>query len=113
MKPPIAMDDFRALHLAAGQIIHVNVIRRRKRSAYHVRIDFGRTIGERWSVIQATREYTESEMENRIVIALINVPRRRVLETDSEVLILGVPAPDGTVSLLGPSRGAQLGGDVY
>ena len=112
-KPLVSLDDFRRIHLAAAQVVHVEVLRHQKQSAYRVRLDFGAGIGERWSIVQATREYSELDMQDKVVIAVVNVPPRRIFGTESEVLILGVEAADGSVSLLEPSRGAKLGSDVY
>ena len=41
------------------------------------------------------------------------MPPKNIAGFRSEVLILGVPAEDGTLSLLRPDRGARLGGSVY
>jgi tRNA-binding protein len=59
------------------------------------------------------RSYSHEEILGRLVVAVVNFPPKNIAGFQSEVLILGVPAEDGSLSLLEPSRGAQLGGRVY
>lgn len=106
-------DDFLKLHMAVGRVVEVHDFERARRPSYNVRIDFGADIGDRWSSVQAKSEYAKDEMLGRLVVAVVNLPPKNIAGFKSEVLILGVPAEDGSLSLLEPSRGAELGGKVY
>jgi tRNA-binding protein len=47
------------------------------------------------------------------VIAVTNFPPRQIGPFMSEVLVLGVPDPDGAVVLLAPDLDTPLGGRVF
>lgn len=106
-------DDFLNLQLAVGKIVEVQDFERARNPSYKVKIDFGPEKGERWSAIQAKNEYSKEELVGRLIIAVLNFPPKNIAGFQSEVLILGVPAEDGSLSLLEPSRGATIGGAVY
>ncbi len=110
----IAYDDFARVDMRVGQIVQVEDFDRARKPTYKVRVDFGSDIGERWSSVQAKREYTKEELLGKQVIAVVNFSPKNIAGFMSEVLILGVPAEDSTLSILEPShRPAQLGGRVY
>ena len=111
---PITFDDFMKVDMRVGKIIHVEPFPRARKPTYKIKVDFGLEIGEKWSSVQAAREYAEEEMLGRQVIGVVNFPPKNIAGFMSEVLIIGVPAEDGSLSLLEPSRRpAQLGGRVY
>ena len=77
--------------------------------AYRLRLDFG-SGRERTSSAQITRTYPEpAALVGRLVVAVVNLPPRRVAGFVSEVLVLGALAPDGEIPLLGVDDGAQPG----
>jgi tRNA-binding protein len=47
------------------------------------------------------------------VIGVVNLPPKNIAGFLSEVLILGVDGRDGQLSLLTPSRDAELGARMY
>jgi tRNA-binding protein len=111
--PEITWDDFERIDMRAGIIVEVQPFERARRPTYKVLVDFGEEIGTKWSSVQAGAEYTDDEMLGRLVVAVVNFPPKNIAGVLSEVLILGVPAEDGSLSLLEPSRGARLGSRVY
>lgn len=112
-KPEVTYDDFEKLHIAAGKIVHVEPFERARVPSYKVKIDFGEDIGEKWSSAQARTAYSEVDLLGRLVVGVVNFPPKNIAGFQSEVLLLGVEAEDGSLSLLEPSRGARLGADVY
>ena len=113
MKPTITYDDFAKVQIATGKVVEVLPFERARTPTYKLRVDFGDDIGERWTSAQARAEYSVEDMLDRLVVAIINLPPKNVAGFMSEVLVLGVPAEDGSLSLLTPSRGGRLGGDVH
>ena len=109
----ITYDDFVKIEMRTGKIIHVEDFPRAKKPSYKVKADFGPEVGIKWSCVQAKREYTQEELLNRQVIGVLNFPPKNIAGFMSEVLLLGVPAADGGLSLLIPSREALIGGRVY
>jgi len=57
--------------------------------------------------------YRPEELRGKLVIAVVNFPPRQIGPVRSEVLVLGVPDPDGAVVLLEPSLDVTLGGRVF
>lgn len=109
----ISYDDFTRVDIRVGKIVAVEDFPRARKPAYKVQVDFGSEIGLKWSSVQAKREYTQEEMLGRQVLGVVNFPSKNIAGFLSEVLILGVPAEDGSLSLLMPSRPAQLGSRIY
>jgi tRNA-binding protein len=112
MTDTASYDDFLKLDLRVGEIVEVQDFPRARNPAYKVRVRFGESIGERWSSVQATN-YPKDALLGLQVIAVVNFPPKNIAGFLSECLVLGVPGEDGALSLLVPSRPAQLGGRVY
>jgi len=106
------IDDFSALDIRTGVIATVEDFPRAKKPSYRVGVDFGDSIGVKWSSIQATN-YSKDVLVGMQVVGIVNLPPRNIAGFMSEVLILGVPGEDGFLSLLSPTRPAKLGGAVY
>lgn len=106
-------DDFTKLDIRAGKIVHVEDFERARKPTYKVQVDFGTEVGLKWSSVQAKREYASDKLLGMLVVGIVNFPPKNIAGFMSEVLILGVPAEDGSLSVLTPSRGATLGGHVY
>ncbi|MFN8379764.1 MAG: tRNA-binding protein [Anaerolineae bacterium] len=105
-------DDFQKLEMRVGEIVEVQDFPRARNPSYKVRVNFGADVGERWSSVQATN-YSKDELIGRQVIGVVNFPPKNIAGFQSECLILGVPGVDGKLSLLVPSRPADLSGRVY
>ncbi len=63
--------------------------------------------------LQLTTLYTPETLVGRLVVAAVNLGVRRINGFASEVLVLGLPDPDGNVVLLAPERDVPLGGRVF
>lgn len=109
----ISIDDFFKVDMRVGKIIDVEDFKRAKKPAYRVKIDFGEEIGIKQSSMQAKLDYKAEELIGRQVIAIVNLPPKNIAGFMSEVLVLGVIAKDGGLSLLQPDREARIGSRVY
>jgi tRNA-binding protein len=109
----IQYEDFTKVVMLAGQIVKVEEFPRARTPSYRVLVDFGPEVGERWSSVQAAAVYRPDELLNTLVVGVVNLPAKNIAGFQSQALILGVPAEDGSLSLLRPDRGAQIGGHVY
>lgn len=110
---PIEYADFDRVDMRAGLVLAVEEFPRARRPSYKVRVDFGPELGVKWSAVQAKHDYQADELVGRQLVAVVNLRPRNVAGFTSEVLLLGVPAEDGGLSLLVPSRPARPGGRVY
>lgn len=109
----IAYDDFARVAMRVGVIIHIEDFPKARNPSYKVQVDFGPETGVKWSSVQAGRDYEKEVLLGRQVIGVINLPPKNIAGFHSEVLLIGVPAADGGMSLLMPDREAQIGGRVY
>jgi len=94
--------------MRVGRVIEVQDFPEARRPAWKLRIDFGPGVGERRSSAQITN-YERSELEGRQVVAVVNFPPKQIGPFLSECLVLGAVSADGTVILLEPDPGAELG----
>lgn len=103
------VEDLERLDLRVGRIVAAEPLAGARRPAYKLRLDFG-PAGERQSSAQLTVSYPDpSELVGRLVVAVVNLPPRRVAGFRSEVLVLGALAGGGRVPLLGADDGAAPG----
>ena len=108
----IAYEDFEKVDARAGVITAVEDFPRARKPSYRVEVDFGPEVGRRRSSMQATN-YSKEELVGMQVVGVVNLPPKNIAGFLSEALILGVDGPDGQISLLTPSRDAELGTRVY
>ena len=106
------MEAFDALDMRLGRITRAELNEKARKPAYKLWIDFGE-LGTRTSSAQLTDLYTPEELPGRLIVAVMNLGTRVVAGFPSEVLVLGVPGPNGEVVLLHPDRKAPLGGRVF
>jgi tRNA-binding protein len=108
----IDIADFERVDMRVGRVLEAEPFPEARKPAYKLRIDFG-PLGIRRSSAQLTVHYGPEELRGRLVIAVLNFPPRQIGPVRSEVLVLGVPDPDGAVVLLEPSVDVPLGGRVF
>jgi tRNA-binding protein len=108
----IDISDFERVDMRVGRVLLAEPFPEARKPAYKLRIDFG-PLGVRRASAQLTVHYRPEELRGKLVIAVVNFPARQIGPVRSEVLVLGVPDPDGAVVLLEPSLGVPLGGRVF
>jgi tRNA-binding protein len=108
----IDISDFERVDMRVGRVLEAEPFPEARKPAYKLRIDFG-PLGIRRSSARLTVRYTPEELRGKLVIAVVNFPPRQIGPVRSDVLVLGVPDPDGAVVLLEPSLDVPLGGRVF
>jgi tRNA-binding protein len=103
-------EDFIAIDMRVGRIVEVEDFPEARHPAWKLRVDFGPEIGMKRSSAQI-RNYERSELEGRLVIAVVNFPPRQIGPVRSEVLVLGTYSGD-EVLLLAPEPTAAPGDRV-
>jgi tRNA-binding protein len=106
------VDAFEMLDLRVGRVLRAEPNDRARKPAYKLWIDFG-PLGEKSSSAQLRALYRADELVGRLVIAAVNLGTRNIAGFPSEVLVLGLPDPEGNVVLLAAERHVPLGGRVY
>ncbi len=103
---------FDELDLRVGRIVAAAPFPEARKPAYQLTIDFG-PLGTQRSSARITDLYALDDLAGLLVVAVVNLPPRRIAGFISEVLVLGAPDADGRVVLLTPERDVPLGGRVY
>jgi len=100
--PIVNSEQFFAVDIRSAVITAVEAFPEARRPAYKLRLDLG-PLGERVSSAQITT-YEPEDLIGTTVVCVVNFPPRRIAGFMSDVLVLGVYDPDGTVILLRPDR---------
>ena len=105
----IAWDDFTKVELRVGRVIEAAPFPEARKPAYILRVDFGPEIGIRKASAQITKLYAAAELVGRLVVAVVNFPKKQVGPIQSECLVTGFHDADGNVALCVPDRDVPLG----
>jgi len=108
----IDVSDFERVDMRVGRVLLAEPFTEARKPAYKLRIDFG-PLGVRRSSAQLTVHYRPEDLRGKLVIAVVNFPPRQIGPVRSEVLVVGVPDPNGAVVLLAPTVDVPLGGRVF
>lgn len=109
----ITLDDFLKLDIRLGRVIDAQTFPEARKPALKLWIDFGPEIGVRRSSAQITDRYAPATLIGRQVLAVVNLPPRRIGPFVSEALTLGVSDADGAVVLVAPDTPAPLGARLH
>lgn len=108
----IEFADFERVDVRVGTVTAVEDFPRARNPSYRLTVDFGAEIGERRTSAQVT-SYSKEELVGMQVVGVVNFEPKNIAGFMSEVLVVGVPGPDGEVVLLTPTRGVPDGGRLY
>jgi len=106
----IDFDHFAAVDMRVGRIVEVEDFPQARKPAWKLRVDFGPELGVKRASAQV-KNYTQEDLDGRLVVAVVNFPPRPIGPVRSEVLVLGTYSEDG-VLLLSPEPNASLGDRV-
>jgi tRNA-binding protein len=106
------IEAFETVDLRVGRVLRAEPNERARKPAYKLWIDFG-PLGEKSSSAQLRALYRADELVGRLVIAAVNLGSRNIAGFPSEVLVLGLPDPEGNVVLRAAERDVPLGARVY
>lgn len=90
-------EDFFRSDLRVGTVVRVEPFPEARKPAWKLWVDFGPHLGERTSSARLTELYTADDLIGRQVVALVNVPPRRVGPFVSECLVTGFETAEGVV----------------
>ena len=105
----ITWDDFAKVELRVGRIVSARVFAEAKKPAYVLEVDFGPEIGVKKSSAQITKLYQPEELVGRLVVGVVNFPKKQIGPIMSECLVTGFHNTDGDVVLCMPERDVPLG----
>ena len=96
----ISWSDFEKVEMRVGTIIEVKDFPEARNPAFQVKINFGPEIGILKSSAQITRRYSQEDLLDRQIIAVVNFPKKQIANFMSECLILGAMGNDNDIVLL-------------
>ena len=105
----IAFDDFLKVELRVGRVLSAEPFAQAHKPAYVLQVDFGPELGVRKSSAQITVHYRPEDLVGRLVVAVVNFPRKQIGPLMSECLVTGFHDADGAVALCVPDRDVPLG----
>ena len=108
----ISFDDFLKVDVRVATITRAEPFPEARKPAIKLWLDLG-DLGERKSSAQITRHYEPGALVGKQVLCVVNFPPRQIGPVRSEVLVLGVPDPDGEVVLIRPDLAVPNGGRLY
>ncbi len=109
----ISYADFEQVDIRVGTIVGAEPFPEARKPAIKLRVDFGPAIGVKKSSAQITTYYQPEALLGRQVLAVVNFPPRQIGPFMSEVLVLGLPDPEGRVVLIGPDIAVPNGGKMF
>lgn len=105
----ITWDDFMKVELRVGRVLAVEEFPEAKKPAFKLQVDFGPEVGVRKSSAQITRLYSPETLVGRLVVAVVNFPRKQIGPFMSECLVTGFHNADGHIALCIPEQDVPLG----
>ena len=80
----ISWDDFTRVELRIGRVVSAETFPEARKPAYILHIDFGDEIGVRKSSAQRTDLYQPEELVGKLVVAVVNFPKKQIGKLMSE-----------------------------
>ena len=103
-QPEIDFESFLKVDIRIGTVIAIEPFPEARKPAYKLKIDFGSEIGVKKSSAQITEHYSETDLLDRQVAAVVNFPPRQIGPFMSEVLTLGFADKTGAIVLFSPDK---------
>lgn len=105
----ISWDDFSRVELCVGRVIDARVFAEARKPAYVLQVDFGPGIGVLKSSAQITKLYAPEELAGKLVVGVVNFPKKQIGPLMSECLVTGFYDGNGDVALCVPDKPVPLG----
>ena len=93
----ISWSDFMKVELRVGRVLQAEVFPEARKPAYKLMVDFGPELGQRKSSAQITAHYQPEELVGRLVVAVVNFPKKQIGPLMSECLVTGFHDADCAV----------------
>lgn len=105
----ITWNDFTKIELRVGRIVTAEAFAEARKPAYKLQVDFGPELGIKTSSAQITGLYQPEELIGKLVVAVVNFPRKQIGPLMSECLVTGFHNEQGEVALCVPDQPVPLG----
>ena len=105
----IGWEDFAKVELRVGRVVEAREFPEARKPAYVLQVDFGPEIGVRKSSAQITDLYTPESLLGKLVVAVVNFPKKQIGPLQSECLVTGFHDAEGRVALCVPDQAVPVG----
>lgn len=105
----ISWGDFTRVELRVGRVVDARVFAEARKPAYVLQVDFGTEIGVLKSSAQITGLYQPEALIGRLVVGVVNFPKKQIGPLMSECLVTGFHDENGDVVLCVPDKPVPLG----
>lgn len=105
----ITFDEFTKVELRVGRVISAKPFPEARKPAYILEVDFGAELGIKKSSAQITHLYKPEELVGKLVVAVVNFPKKQIGPFMSECLVTGFHNENGDVALCVPDKSVPLG----
>ncbi len=105
----ISWNEFTKVEIRVGRVLSAEVFAEARKPAYKLMIDFDAEVGIRKSSAQITAHYTPENLLGKLVVAVVNFPKKQIGPLMSECLVTGFYDANGDVVLCVPDRPVALG----
>ena len=105
----ISWNDFMKVELRVGRVLQAEVFTEARKPAYKLLLDLGPELGQRKSSAQITEHYQPEDLIGRLVVAVVNFPKKQIGPLMSECLVTGFHDASGAVALRVPDKEVPLG----
>ncbi|MGH6647308.1 tRNA-binding protein [Aquabacterium sp.] len=105
----ITWNDFTKIELRVGRIVTAEAFAEARTPAYKLQVDFGPELGIKKSSAQITGLYQPEDLIGKLVVAVVNFPRKQIGPLMSECLVTGFHNEQGEVALCVPDQPVPLG----
>ena len=109
MVETIAWDDFEKVELRVGRVISAVPFPEARKPAFVLHVDFGEEIGTKKASAQITDLYDPEELVGKLVVGVVNFPKKQIGPLMSECLVTGFHNERGEVALCVPDQSVPLG----
>lgn len=97
------------VELRVGRVLSAEPFPQARKPAFILQVDFGPELGVRKSSAQITALYAPEQLIGRLVVAVVNFPKKQIGPLMSECLVTGFHDAEGRVTLCMPEHEVPLG----
>ena len=112
IKEMIKWEDFNKIDLRVGTIVNIEIFKKAVKPAFKIWVDFG-FLGIKKTSAQIRKNYKKEDLIGHQIIGLINLPKKQIVDINSEFLLLGaINKEDDNVIIIQPASKVNNGSQV-
>lgn len=107
-----SLEAWKSIDIRTGKIVSVEETSGTEKPFYLITADFGSEIGKRTTVAGLPLYYKDTELKDKIIVGVVNLPPKKIGPHESQFLILAVKSDD-KVALLTSDKDMTEGLKVF